>query len=80
LKLGFDLQFLDSERYVKGKLESLNSEEINELKAAFIRNKHPRFKKEFSVSRHQLFGKTFDYIMCIKNADIAKNEKTEKNG
>ena len=58
LKLGFDLQLLGSERYVKGRLESLRSEQINDLKDAFIRNKHPRFKKEFAMSRHQPFGKT----------------------
>jgi hypothetical protein len=78
LELGFDLQLLGSERYVKGRLESLNSEQINELKAAFIRNKHPRFKKEFAVSRHQPFGKTSDYIACIKNADHVKMAKLVK--
>jgi hypothetical protein len=31
-ELGFDLQLLGSERYVKGKLESLNSEQIMSLK------------------------------------------------
>jgi hypothetical protein len=76
--LGFDLQLLGSERYVKGKLESLNSEQINDLKAAFIRNKHPRFKKEFATSRHQPFGKTSDYIACIENADNVKIAKLVK--
>jgi ABC-type transport system involved in cytochrome c biogenesis ATPase subunit len=78
LELGFDLQLLGSERYVKGKLESLNSEQINELKNAFIRNKHPRFKKEFATSRHQPFGKTSDYIACIENADHMKMAKLVK--
>jgi len=78
LKLGFDLQLLGSERYVKGRLESLNLEQINELKAAFIRNKHPRFKKEFAVSRHQPFGKTSDYIACIEKADHVKMAKLVK--
>ena len=78
LELGFDLQLLGSERYVKGRLESLSSEQINELKAAFIRNKHLRFKKEFAISRHQPFGKTSDYITCIKNADHVKMVKLVK--
>jgi ABC-type ATPase with predicted acetyltransferase domain len=78
LKLGFDLQLLGSERYVKGRLESLSSEQIDELKAAFIRNKHPRFKKEFAVSRHQPFGKTSDYIACIEKADPVKMAKLVK--
>ena len=77
-ELGFDLQLLGSERYVKGKLESLNSTQICKLREAFIKNKHPRFKKEFAASRHQPFGKTSDYITSIKNADIAKMAKLVK--
>ena len=78
LELGFDLHLLGSERYVKGKLESLNSEQIGELKAAFIRNKHPRFKKEFAVSRHQPFGKTSDYNKSVQEADSPKIAKLLK--
>jgi len=78
LELGFDSQLLGSERYVKGRLESLSSEQIDELKAAFIRNKHPRFKKEFAISRHQPFGKTSDYVACIKSADHVKMAKLVK--
>ena len=65
LELGFDVQLLGSERYVQGKLESLHPEQIRKLKEAFIKNKHPRFKKEFAVSRHQPFGKTSDYVACM---------------
>jgi hypothetical protein len=78
LELGFNLQLLGSEHYVKAKLESLNSEQINELKDAFKRNKHPRFSKEFAVSRHQPFGKTSDFIDCIGNADHVKMAKLIK--
>ena len=77
-KLGFDLQLLGSERYVKEKLESLNSEQINDLKNAFISNKHPRFKKEFAVSRHQPYGKTSEYIQSIQNAEMPKIVKLIK--
>jgi hypothetical protein len=76
--LGFDLQLLGSERYVKGKLESLNSTQTCKLKEALVKNKHPRFKKEYAASRHQPFGKTSDYITSIKNADIAKIAKLVK--
>jgi hypothetical protein len=72
------LQLLGSEHYVKGKLESMNSGQIHELKDAFIRNKHPRFKKEFAADRHQPFGKTSDYIVCIENTDSAKLAKLVK--
>jgi len=38
LELGFDTQLLGSERYVQQKLESLQSEQIEKLKEAFIKN------------------------------------------
>ena len=75
LELGFDVQLLGSERYVQGKLETLHPEQVKKLKEAFIKNKHPRFKKEFAVSRHQPFGKTSDYVACMVNADSAKLAK-----
>jgi hypothetical protein len=77
-ELGFDLQLLGSERYVHGKIESLSPEQVSKLKEAFIKNKHPRFKKEFSASRHQPFGKTADYVKCIQNADLSKIAKLVK--
>jgi len=77
-EFGFDLQFLGSERYVRGKLESLRPEQVSKLKEAFIKNKHPRFKKEFAVSRHQPFGKTTDYVISIQKADSAKLAKLIK--
>ncbi|MGD0405093.1 MAG: hypothetical protein ABSB10_00370 [Candidatus Bathyarchaeia archaeon] len=76
--LGFDLQLLGSERYVRAKLESLNPKQMCQLKEAFIKNKHLRFKKEFAVSRHQPFGKTSDYLNCIQNADVSKIAKLVK--
>ena len=75
LELGFDLQLLGSERYIIGKLESLNPAQLSMLKEAFIKNKHPRFRKEFAVSRHQPFGKTSEYVLSIRNADCAKLAK-----
>ena len=76
--LGFDLQLLGSERYVKEILQSLSPAQLDKLKESLIKNKHPRFKKEFAVSRHQPFGKTSDYIACIKNADHVKMAKLVK--
>jgi ABC-type lipoprotein export system ATPase subunit/GNAT superfamily N-acetyltransferase len=78
LDLGFDLQLMGSVRYVQAKLERLSAEQIDQLKEAFIRNKHPRFKKEFAASRHQPFGKTSDYVKCIWEADVAKMGKLVK--
>jgi hypothetical protein len=48
--------------------QTLHAKEIDQVKRAFIENKHPRFKKEFAVSRHQPFGKTSDYVKCIENS------------
>jgi ABC-type ATPase fused to a predicted acetyltransferase domain len=77
-ELGFDFQLLGSERYVQEKLQRLSSKQLSQLKSTFIKNKHPRFKKEFAGSRHQPFGKTSDYIKCIKNADLAEIAKLVK--
>jgi hypothetical protein len=44
----------------------------------FIKNKHPRFKKEFASGRHQPFGNSFDYIISIEKADIEKIAKLIK--
>jgi len=77
-RFGFDLQLLGSSRYVFLKIEELNPAQIGKLKEAFIKNKHPRFKKEFAVSRHQPFGKTSDYVVCLENADLAKMAKLIK--
>jgi ABC-type transport system involved in cytochrome c biogenesis ATPase subunit len=76
--LGFDLHLLGSELYVKGKLEGLNHTQEISLKEVFIKSKHPRFKKEFAISRHQPFGKTIDYIRSVQNADRIKLAKLIK--
>jgi hypothetical protein len=78
VKLGFNLQLLGSEHYVLDKIEGLRLEEIKQLRQAFIENKHPRFKKEFAVSRHQPFGKASDYVRCIEKADSAKMARLVK--
>jgi hypothetical protein len=72
------LRLLGSERYVLQKLGCLSYSKIAKLKELFIKNKHPRFEKEFAVSRHQPFGKTSDYIKCIEDADLVKMAKLVK--
>ena len=72
LELGFDMHLLGRERYVKAKLENLSPAQLSSLREAFVKNSHPRFKKEFASSRHQPFGKTSDYIKGIENADSEK--------
>jgi ABC-type ATPase with predicted acetyltransferase domain len=78
LEMGFDLQLIGSINYVQEKLANLRSAQIDKLKQALIKNKHPRFKKEFAVSRHQPFGKTSDYVISIEKADSTKLAKLVK--
>ncbi|MCW3994534.1 MAG: hypothetical protein NWE98_00085, partial [Candidatus Bathyarchaeota archaeon] len=78
LGLGFDLQLLGSERYVTSKLGNLTAQQLKRLKEAFAKCVHPRFKKEFAVSRHQPFGKTSDYVACMLNVDSVKLVKLIK--
>jgi ABC-type ATPase with predicted acetyltransferase domain len=77
-ELGFNLQLLGSENYVSQKLNTLSPTDRAMLKELFIKNKHPRFEKEFAVSRHQPFGKTSDYVKSIENADLEKMAKLIK--
>lgn len=77
-KLEFDLLFINSEHYVLQRLSLLTPEEVDQLKDMFAKNKHPRFKKEFSASRHQPFGKTSDYLNYVSNAELAKIAKLIK--
>jgi ABC-type lipoprotein export system ATPase subunit len=76
--LGFNLQLLGSERYVRRRLEDLSPLQVSALKESFIKNKHPRFKKEFASGRHVPYGKTSDYIENIKNVNIEKLSKLIK--
>jgi hypothetical protein len=78
VKLGFNLKLLGSEHYVLERVERLSVGEVEQVREAFIENKHPRFKKEFAVSRHQPFGKTSDYVKCIENADSEKMAQITK--
>lgn len=77
-ELGFDLQLIGSECYVQQKLEGLSIGQVSHLKESLIKNKHPRLRKEFAISRHQPFGKTSDHIVSIQNADITKMCKLVK--
>ena len=77
-QLGFNLQLIGSQRYVQSKLDNLTEDQKEELKAAFIANKHPRFKKEVAYNRHNPYGKTSDYIAYIKTADNLKLAKLIK--
>ena len=59
--LGFDLQLISSNQYTKTKLESLNRTQLKQLKEAFIKNGHPRFRMEFAPGQHMPYGKASEF-------------------
>jgi len=70
-----DSQLLGSTQYVKSKLENLTPKQLEQIKQAFIANKHPRFKKELTGTKNQPYGETGNYIKSVNNAN---NEKITK--
>lgn len=78
LEFSFNLQLLGSERYVNSKLESLSPVQTSTLKKSFIKNKYPRFKREFAACRHMPYGRTSEYIASVKEADLQKMTKRVK--
>lgn len=76
--LGFDLQFLGSEDYVRKKVESLSGEQMVVLKKAFVRNVHPRLMKEFVSSTNAAYGRKSKYLEGVKDAGAPKIVKLIK--
>ena len=78
-KLEFDLPLLSNEHYVLGRLNRLRPAEVEQLKELFVKNKHPRFKKEFpGPGRRQPFFEAAEYKRCIESVDLAKMAKLIK--
>ena len=72
-KLGFNITFLGSKRYVLNKLESLKPEDLKKARKAFKENVHPRFMKEFFY--HTPYGKA---KLFKEKVDVADFEKLAK--
>jgi len=70
LRLGFNLQLLNSKKYVLNKLKTLNRKEIDQIREVFIKNYQPRFIKQFSFTMP--FGKKEDYAKKIRKASIQR--------
>jgi hypothetical protein len=70
--LGFDLQLLGSQHYVLPRLEKLTGEQLTTLRSWLQRSGHPRFRKEFAISRHVPYGRTAEFKKCIAEADLPK--------
>jgi hypothetical protein len=45
---------------------------------AFIKNNHPRFRREIAANRHMPYGTTKAYREGIENADLEKLAKLVK--
>jgi len=76
--LGFDLKLLGSQKHVSSKLESLSPEQLEALKEAFIKNDHPRFRREFAANRHMPYGTATAYAEGIRNASVERMAKLVK--
>jgi len=59
-----------SRKHVSDKLHSLSPEKLETLKEAFIKNDHPRFRKEIAANRHMPYGTAAAYAEGIKNASM----------
>ena len=66
--------------YVRSKLEGLSSEQIVELKEAFVRNVHQQFRKEIAACRHVPYGTTKLYREGIEAADLERLAKLIRIG
>jgi ABC-type lipoprotein export system ATPase subunit/GNAT superfamily N-acetyltransferase len=72
-KLGFNITFLGSEKYVLSQLKHLTDQELLIVRQAFVKNAHLRFLKEFFY--HQPYGKRELYKQSMKTASLEKLTK-----
>lgn len=70
--LGFDLKLLGSQKHVSDKLQSLSPEQLETLKESFVKNDHPRFRREFAANRHMPYGSASAYAEGVRNADMER--------
>ena len=75
-KLGFNVTFLGSKRYVLNKLGSLKPEGLQKARETFKENVHPRFMKEFF--HHKPYGKAKLFREKVDKADFDKLAKLIK--
>ena len=75
---GFDLKLLGSQKYVSDKLQSLSPEQLQALKEAFVKNDHPRFRREIAATRHKPYGTSAIYAEGVRNASTERIAKLVK--
>ena len=76
--LGFDVQLLGSQHYVKQKLDTLDTQQLCSVREVLLKNPQPRLKKEVTSSRHMPYGITADYVKYVEAADSEKLAKLIK--
>jgi ABC-type lipoprotein export system ATPase subunit/GNAT superfamily N-acetyltransferase len=69
-QLGFDVQLLGSTTYLNRKLQNLSGQDLTRMKNVFIKNKHPRFMKQFSTELP--FGNKEAYTQAVTYASIER--------
>jgi hypothetical protein len=76
--LGFDLKLLGSQKHILDKLQNLSREQLGALKEAFVKNDHPRFRREIAAIRHMPYGTSAAYAEGMRNADTERMAKLIK--
>jgi hypothetical protein len=71
-ELSFDVKLLGSQNYVQRRLKGLTGKQVEFLKACLARCAHPRFRKEFAISRHVPYGNPAEFRRCIRDSDELK--------
>jgi len=69
-QLGFNIQLLGSEKYVLNRLQTLNDEDLEKLREAFIKHCHARFMKYFFC--HIPFGRKEVYAKEVMKASLER--------
>jgi hypothetical protein len=69
-QLGFNIQLLESEKYILNKLQALSEKEIQTIREAFIKHCHTRFMKYFFC--HMPFGKKEAYAKAVIKASLER--------
>jgi hypothetical protein len=70
--LGFDLKLLGSQKHVSDKLQKLTPEQSESLRVTFIKNDHPRFRREFAANRHMPYGTSAGYVEGIRDSSVER--------
>ena len=76
--LGFDLRLLGSQKHVSDKLQSLSPKQLEALKETFVKNDHPRFRREFAANRHMPYGTAKAYGEGVRNASMERMARLVK--